>query len=179
MSQKIARLNEILRTQLGEIGGKPRYQWMRSNELIFRVKTGTRVSQTESGLYFVAPEYRDAEILGGEPRWVLACFMEPASSREKWEALCGTEMEFPDKGFYFPTDIICRPGAEPDEDITAELISAIRFGGDLCAVDVLDRLNAKLESEQRDAERRIADEIENAMLAPDPAMNRVYSIPEG
>lgn len=176
--ERIARLNDFLRRELGEQMGRQRFRWMRSTDLVFPVRVGDETAQTDSGLFFVRNRYEQQPVLDGPPRWVLACLQDPGMDEAEWASQFGGQLEYPRSGYYFPTDIVCRPGAEPDEDVTAEACAAAKASlaanGD--ARWLREKIESNLAARSRSHEARIADEVENLVAAPDPASGRIITI---
>lgn len=141
------------------------------------MSVGRETTQASSGLFIVQEKYELLPIIEGPPRWVLACLMDAGCSESEWSERYGGAVEYPSAGFYFPTDIICRPGAIPDEDITAEAVAALRgaLGATHPVLFVRDAIERRIQSAEAENERRVADAVENAMLSPDPPRNRVIT----
>lgn len=115
-STVLARLNRMLRDALGvNPHGGPRFQWMWSTDLHYKVKDGFGWV-SHNGILVQEPKYLDIYPVEGQC-WVLATWLAPPTETS-WLAQFGDTIPYPAKGRYRPTDMQLAPGAEPNENLT-------------------------------------------------------------
>lgn len=176
MKISVNHLNQALRRELGEAGGRQKYKWVRSDELTFPVEDGQETVQAPNGgLFLVQTRYKQMPILHGEPRWALAILIEPEVAETTWGQIYGAKLPHPSNGYYFPTDVVCRPGADPDQELTSFLIAAAKACRESNPFEIRNTLDAAMARAERDREERLEAELSNLMDRPDPPAGRVVT----
>lgn len=114
------QLNRMLVDYMGTaVNGGPAFRWMRSEDLMFLVRTGTNRVIHEAELLSAVEDIPECEYRRQckTDNWVLAKWIAPPPIAE-WEQHYGHALGYPHEGYWFMIQPL-RPGAEPDENLTA------------------------------------------------------------
>ena len=153
---QLARLNRILGDALGLIpagyaeSGQSRYQWKRSEALMFLYRTGTRRVEKESpeGLAVILDEPQFVYDKQTEAEgWVIAQWNAPPLPLE-WEMQYGAKTGYPKDGYWF-TVLAIRPDAEPSEEFCHLCADQMRWQADLGFEKIVEMM--RVRREKRDA----------------------------
>lgn len=164
MTHKIEKLNELLGREQGRrTNGEPIFRWLHLPSLTYRrwKEWAWNLRQGDGAQLWVPEskfESKQAFPWLGD-RWALCKWQEVTES--SWTQTFGSRSIFPlNGGYYFPTDVIMKPGFEPDEDVTRFWIGQINLTRSKSAADYEDML----ETEQKREERHTFNTVHDAVL---------------
>lgn len=184
-TEQLQRLNRILGDKMGTIpeghreSGQPRFRWMRSEELMFLVRTGTKRVTYEAQLLSAVEDLPICEWRRQCKRdnvWVLAKWIDPPDSNE-WERLYGSALGYPREGYWFMITPL-RPGIEPDEEFCHLCADQLDWQKSLDFTTTLNLIMAQEERQAR-SQKAVTDAlIENVFTQHVPgARGGSYSAP--
>ena len=159
---KIKELNKKFGDRFGYKYGRPRFAWINSTELKFPVPASQKLVQRGS-LYVYETKSELVRCVDGPPRWVLAVLVDPPSEAE-WAASFGS-LDYPGRGYYAPTDQMCRIGASPNEELTDYMIGMIVAAKDSTREQTRDAINDIAASKERESKRLVSDQVDDAIPA--------------
>lgn len=115
-------LNQKLRDALGLApNGDAMFKWLHAKDLTVRQKD-------KDGQLIDFPQLDEVSMGDGDNpcrpahRWVLACWQPPQYTLEQYRHVFGDSMPYPRNGRYVVTDIVLQRGAEPNEQVTCDVI---------------------------------------------------------
>lgn len=159
----LKRLNRVLDDNLGRNPyGEPRYKWAHTRELMYPLARPDE-RRTNGGLYVTGEHYEMTRQIE-EDRWVVAVW-EPSPDEETWAAAFKGEVPWPRRGMYYVSDIMLRPGIEPNDQVTNDVLGKVKAKRALTFRDFLDHAEAKAEHMNKETERIQSDYIDDVVTA--------------
>lgn len=161
---ELARLNRILGDSLGRNPqGDPIYKWIWSRELTFPLRSKEKTVE-RNGIIVFEPSYEWEPQVAGDC-WLLAKWLMPEGSYDSWLTSFGSEVPFPAHGLYYVTDVMLKPGLEPNEAITYDCIGKVKHLRGLTLSEVVDAQQAKMDRNDKASETRLEDFIADKATA--------------
>lgn len=158
--------NEALARELGRNPhGENLYKWVHSSDLVLMRFTGNKmVKASTSGLLLPEPQYTKVRAYPhmGD-RWLLA--MWKYYSESEWLTQFGYKMAWPQRGDYYPTDLLLKPGKTPDVRTTEEIMQMVRHTRAISAKEAEARWESEDQARERALHGVIADIIDDALTA--------------
>jgi len=196
--KKLGKLNDLLRQELGDQGG--RYAWLFSDseELmrpmrvcspdgkpVYNERTvETKISGPDGKPFCVVlhdPIFTKRKTcLGADKQWVLCRLLPPALSREKWEEVFQFTQAYPENGEWAPCDPIYLPqGVEPDESNTWEVIHAFRRQRKITQADDKNAVEEAISRRESEHRKQLMDALhdDKPAFANAPGMKGHVSFP--
>lgn len=185
-AQQLALENQKLLNAHGDTGGKPTYQWIFSEDLLspFRKrehngKLATKFVQTKGGIWAVEPVFElRKQMPQFDRQWILCRFRPPVESESQWISLYGNTVEWRPQGYYMGTEVVLDPGYAPWDccadgtTFTDVIIRLARKERSLKPRDVENQTAAEMEAQEKAADRRRNDAIDDLLL-PFPKADHV------
>jgi len=160
---ELARLNRILGDSLGRNPqGEPIYMWIWSRDLKFPIRSSNDMVE-RNGLIVFEPQYTWEPQVTGDC-WLLAKWLLPGEP-DVWLAAFGTEVPFPQHGLFYVTDVMLRPGIEPNEAVTYDTIGKVQHLRSLTVSQVLETQQIKMDRNEQRSDDRVADWIADKAVA--------------
>lgn len=161
--ENLTRLNSILGDKMGYIPSGyrecgSRFRWMRTEDLLFLVRKGTKRVIHESSLLSAVQDVPICDYVRQckQDVWCLAKWIEPPDPRE-WERLYGATLGYPKDGYWFMVQPL-RPGVEPDEEFCQLCADQLHFQANLDYQTTLNLIMAQ-EERQEKARRSVSDDL--------------------
>jgi len=164
---KIDKLNELLGREIGRnTYGEPIFKWVFLPTLLHkRYNVGKDDwAKRPSGVWVPEPTFRDVQAfphLGD--RWGICKWQ--FVPKDTWDQIYGSRTVWPPRGYYFPTDVIMKPGFRPDMTWTEYWIGQIRLTMSKSAKEFEEKLEHDMKAEDDYQFRTMYDAILDACTA--------------
>ncbi len=184
----IRKLNDLLRTELGEAKGRYAWLWSESKELLRPMRViyddGTPVfnyrtlptkwqkdhpnqSTKPKGITIAEPVYTARKTaIDAQDQWLMCILLPPSLTPHQWDQVFGTSHPYPANGEWAPCDPIRIPrGQEPTEFDTWTFIDAMRRQRKISAATWDNEMRDNLDRKDVGRKGEILDMIKDAAPA--------------
>lgn len=162
----LARLNRVLADPVTGLGrnphGQPMYKWAHTRELQFPLALPSE-TRSQGGIFMLGSHYQWTRQIEDD-RWVLAVW-DGSWSEAQWNATFRGEVPWPRQGMYYASDIMLKPGVEPNDQATNDVLGKVRAKAPMTMKDFLEHAEAKVERAKRETEQIQSDYIDDVVTA--------------
>jgi hypothetical protein len=166
-TSQLTQLNNRLARDLGRNPyGGGLLAWRDSETLTHPMRVpGYKFVTSPAGLEVATPLYEVRKMNPAfDHQWVV-CKWEAPIPAAAWHAAFGTDMEWPNHGEYYPTNVALPQGVEPTMEWTERVIAAERERRTKTLADHEAAIQSGMDRDERRASNRRFDIIEDAMPA--------------
>jgi hypothetical protein len=168
------RLNGVLADHLGRNRfGEPLYFWARSPDIRIPVLSRKKLVFA-NGIFSFRQMYEWSPQIE-QDCWLLAGWIEPVPYAQ-WFASFGDDVAWPERGMHYATDVILKPGVEPNDAATNDQIGKIRRFRHLTETQILDASLEKTARIEQAEENRIEAYVRSRAIThlPGKCVGRVF-----
>lgn len=166
-TSQLTQLNNRLARDLGRSPyGDGLLAWRDSEKLVHPMRVpGFDFITSPAGLEVAVPKYELRKMNPAfDHQWVICKWEAPIPQRE-WHANFGTDMEWPNHGEYYPTNVALARGVEPTMEWTERVVAAERERRSKTLADHEAQIATGMARDDKRAHDRRADIIADAMPA--------------